>query len=119
MKRKYVYKNPIDDGYKKFRLSKKQHNQIFKHRQIRWTDRYEYYYNDKHIILHKFYNPLCVVLNTLFFPIAILINGIINIKDGWKELKSLYHQKQSGSFSTDNVWNKSETYNKIMNIIKK
>lgn len=119
METKYVYKDPLKNGYKRFKLSKRQHNQILKHRQIKWIDKYEYYYNDKHIILHKFYNPLCVGLNTLFFPLSVLINGFKNIKECWRDLMSLYHQKTSGSFVTDNIWNKSETYNKVMEVIKK
>lgn len=31
---KYVYNNPLDDGYKKFKLTKQQHNKLFKYRQI-------------------------------------------------------------------------------------
>jgi hypothetical protein len=118
MKSEYVYKNPVDNGYKKFKLSKKQHNQLFKHRQIRWIDRYEYYYNDKHVLLHKFYSPLVVILNTLLFPVTVLLNGIVHFKECWKDLKSTYHQKKSGSFVSDNIWCSSETYDKIMDIIK-
>lgn len=118
METKYVYKNPEDIGYKRFKLSKKQHNQIFKHRQMTWMDRYEYYYDDKRVILYKFYNPLNVGLNTLFFPIAVLANGFKHIKECWKDLKNLYHQKESGSFVSDNIWRDSETYNKIMDIVK-
>ena len=118
MKTKYVYRNPLDNGYKKFKLSKKQHNQIFKYRQIKWIDKYEYYYNDRQIILHKFYNPLSVAINTLLFPISILANGYLHFKDCWKDLKSLYHQKQCGSFISDSISNGTDTYNKIMDIIK-
>ncbi len=118
MKTKYVYRNPLDNGYKKFKLSKKQHNEIFKRRKIKWIDRYEYYYDDKQILLHKFYNPLVVGLSTLLFPNTVLFQGIANIKECWKDLKSLYNQKKTGSFIGDSISYKTETYDKVMDIIK-
>ena len=66
---KYIYKNPLDEGYKKFKLTKKQHNQLFKHKQIKWLDKYEYYINEDGVILHRFYNWKVIILNTIFFPI--------------------------------------------------
>jgi hypothetical protein len=117
IKTEYIYKNPLDNGYKKFKLSKKVHNQLFKHRQIKWIDRYEYYYNDKQIILHNFYNPLAIILNTIMFPISVLLNGIINIKECWLDLKKSYNQKKYGSFSSDSIYNSSDIYKKIMDII--
>lgn len=40
---KYKYSNPIERGYTMFRLTKRQHNNLFKYRQIKWSDRYDYY----------------------------------------------------------------------------
>lgn len=115
----YKYVNPLDNGYKKFKLSKKTHNKLFEHRQIKWYDKYEYYYNDKRIIMHRFYNPLAIILNTLFFPITILVHGLINTKECWLDLKKSYNQKKYGTFSSDDINNnKSDIYNQILNIIK-
>lgn len=114
---KYVYKNPIEQGYIKFKLTKKQHNQLFKYRQIKWCDKYEYYYNEHYVILHKFYNKKSIILATILFPIWVLLNGLVNIKETWIELIKLYNQKKYGSFGGDDVSNGSETYDKIMKII--
>jgi hypothetical protein len=113
----YVYKNPLNNGFKQFKLTKKQHNQLFKYRQIKWYDTYKYYYNDKVIELHKFYNWKAIVISTILFPISILFEGLGNIKDSIKSIKKMYNQKETGYFSGDSIWKDSELYNKIMEII--
>ena len=50
----YTYKSPIDSGYTQFKLTKKQHNALFKYRQIKWQDGYEYYYS----LDNKFFGQL-------------------------------------------------------------
>jgi hypothetical protein len=115
---KYVYEDPIKLGYIQFKLTKKQHNSLFKYRQIKWTDKYEYYYNEHEIIIHKFYNWKAVLLQTIFFPVEILMNGIVNAKEIYKEILELYNQKESGSFSGDDVSSGTDKYNEIMDIIK-
>jgi len=110
----YKYENPLEKGYKSFKLTKKQHNSLFEHRQIRWIDKYEYFYNGKDIIIHKFYSIPCVILSTLLFPLGIFSNGYSEAKD---DLNRLYHQKERCSFSSDNVWYTNPIYNKIMEII--
>lgn len=117
IKTEYIYKNPLDNGYKKFKLSKKTHNKLFKYRQIKWIDKYEYYYNDKQIIFHKFYNPLVIIFNTLLFPVSVLLYGIMNFKECWLDLKKTYNQKKYGSFSSDSIPNGSDIYKKIIDII--
>ena len=62
----YVYQDPLTKGYKQFKLSRKQHNKLFEHRQIKWFDKYKYYYNDNSILLHRYYNLLFIVLNIVF-----------------------------------------------------
>lgn len=114
---KYIYENPLDQGYKQFKLTKKQHNTLFKYRQIKWYDKYEYYYNDNEIILHRFTNIYAIILGTILFPIAILLEGIVNIKDTCRDYKRMCNQKKYGSFSGDNIWRDSELYKQITNII--
>ena len=114
MENKYKYENPLDLGYKSFKLTRKQHNAIFEHRQIRWFDKYEYYYDDKQIILHKFYSFSAVILSTVAFPIGIFINGYSEAKD---DLSRMWHQKERGSFISDPVRYKTTKYNKIIDII--
>lgn len=114
----YKYHDPVDKGYVKFKLSKKQHNEIFKYRQIKWNERYDYYYNDEKIIMHKLTNRKAVVMCTLFFPIAIIFEGLINIKEAWMDLKKLYNQKEYGSFVSEHVWKKEQKYKQIMDIVE-
>lgn len=113
----YKYENPLDRGYKQFTLIKKQHNELFKYRQIKWYDRYEYYYNEHCVLLHKFYNWEAVIITTILFPITLLLVGLANMKECFKDLKSLYNQKKSGSFITDSISSGTETYNKVIKII--
>ena len=114
---KYIYRNPLDQGYKQFKLTKKQHNKIFEHRQIKWHNKYEYYYNDRKILLYKFYNWKVIIFSTIIFPIFILIGGLINFKEIIDDYKRLYNQKKYGSFSSDSVENDSNIYNEVMKII--
>jgi hypothetical protein len=113
----YKYSNPIDKGYIKFKLTKKQHNEIFKNRKLKWNGRCEYYYNDKQIIIHTFTNWKAILLSTILLPVFILLHGLTNIKEIWKELLELYNQKETGSFVSEHVWRKESRYEQIMNII--
>ncbi len=115
----YVYKNPLNNGYKKFKLSRKQHNQLFQYRQIKWYDKYEYYYNDHEILLHKFSNVLGIVVATILFPADVLFQGLFNIKECCDELISLYNQKKYGSYIPDCISKGSPMYTEIMEIINK
>lgn len=115
----YQYTNPLDNGYKQFKLTKKQHNQLFKNRQIKWYDKYEYYYNNKLILLHKFYNWQAVLLNTIMFPLTVLVEGLGDIKEIIKDIKSLFNQKKYGSFISNGIWSNTDLYDDVMKIIKK
>lgn len=115
--KEYKYRNPLDDGYKQFKLSKKQHNKLFEYRQIKFFEKYEYYYNDNCILMHRFHNNLFIILNIILFPFTILFHGFENIKQIWVDFKSMFHQKQSGFFSTDDIGSKHDLYKEIMKII--
>lgn len=114
----YKYINPIGQGYTKFKLTKKQHNKIFKNRKIKWNSKIEYYYNDNQIIIHRFTNRKAILLTTILLPVFVLLHGITNIKEIWKELLELYNQKETGSFVSDHIWKKESRYEQIMDIIK-
>jgi len=115
---KYVYENPLSNGYKQFKLSKKQHNKLFKYRQIKWYHKYEYFYSKDDVILHRFFNYKAVTLSTLLFPVSILLTGIINIKECWQDLQKMYNQKKYGAFSADQIESDTDRYDQIMEIIK-
>ena len=112
----YKYVNPIDKGYKEFKLTKQQHNEFFQYRKIAWCHKYEYYYNEHRIIVHRFINWKGILFATLTFPVVVLLNGVANFKEIWKELTDLYNQKETGSFDSDSV--RGDRYEKIMKLIK-
>lgn len=74
-------------------------------------------HNDSSVILHRFVNWKAIAITTVLFPIIVLLNGVVNYKEAWSELKSLYKQKESGSFSGDSVQSGSKEYIEIVNII--
>jgi hypothetical protein len=113
---KYSYKDPTETGYKRFKLTKKQHNQLFPNRKVRWFCRYEYFYNDWYVLLHQFTNWKGIVVNTLLAPVLVLMYGIVEMK---REYKRLYNEKELGAFSSNTVRSKSEKYDEIMNIINR
>lgn len=113
----YKYKCPTEYGFTKFKLTKRQHNSLFKYRQIKWNDKYEYYYNNQSVILHNFTSNSAVVLSTILFPVLVLFAGLSNFKKCIKELKELYNQKEYGAFVRDDIHFDSNKYNEIMKII--
>ena len=110
--------NTVDNLNYKVNLrckSTKQHNSIFKFRQIKWYDHYEYYYNDEQIIINKFYNLTVKILGVILFPVQIFIEGYSDAK---QTTKQSLNQKKYGSFSSDCVYHTSDNYEKIINFIK-
>jgi hypothetical protein len=114
----YKYDDPLETGHKRFYLTKKQHNELFKFRKIRWADKYEYYYNEHHIILHKFTNMRAKILATLAFPFMIIIHGVVNFNELIKDYKRLYNEKKYGSFVSDHISKGSNKYEEVMKFIK-
>jgi hypothetical protein len=115
----YQYKNPLDLGYTKFALSKKQHNELFPKRKMLWHDRYEYYYNEKMIMLHRFTNWKGILVNTVLFPLSVLLHGVIHFKEIWRELYRQFHQKETGDFISEHVHHQSQTYQDVMKIVRR
>lgn len=114
----YKYTNPIENGYKQFKLTKKDHNLLFEHRKMKWYNRYEYYYNENEVIIQRFATIPFIISCTLLFPVGIFMTGY---SDALYELKRLYNQKKYGSFSSDNIWKYPENpefYNRIIEKIK-
>ncbi|QNR65383.1 hypothetical protein IAQ67_15935 [Paenibacillus peoriae] len=116
-KKIYIYNNPLERGYKQFKLSKKQHNHLFPKRKKKWNTRYEYYYNDKRIIVQHFTSYLAIALTTIMFPVLILFAGLSNFKEAITEMKHLYFEKKYGKFYED--WINSEIHQKDNKIINK
>ena len=115
---KYTYEDPLKRGHKQFKLTKKQHNELFPRRKIRWTDKYEYYYNEYHVILHRFTNIQTKILLTILFPVMLIAHGIVNFKELIREYKRLYKEKKYGSFVSDHISKGTSKYDEIMRIIE-
>jgi hypothetical protein len=113
---KYKYTSPLDRGFTQFKLSRKQHNEIFKNRPLKWFGKCEYYYKEKSILIHTFTRPIAVLINTLLFPMILVFIGLGNIKEAWRELIEMYNQKQLGSFVSEYV-HSEKRINQIMDII--
>jgi hypothetical protein len=95
---KFIYKNPLEQGYKQFKLTKKQHNLLIPTRKKTWKNRFEYYINDQGIIFHQFPSLPAIILYTIIFPIVVLIHGIGNMEEIIKEYKELYNPKKYGGY---------------------
>lgn len=115
----YKYSDPMERGLTKFKLTKKQHNEIFPKQRINWTYRCEYYYNEHKVLIHKFTSWRAVILSTILFPLAVLMYGIGNIKEIYMDHYKLYHQKKYGTFVSDHVGKSDdpERYEKLIKLI--
>lgn len=115
----YVYKNPLEQGYKQFKLTKKQHNKLFTKRQIKWNDKYEYYFNDQGVVLQRYGNWKAIIVVTILFPGYLLLEGLSNYKQLVKEYKEMFNQKQYGVFTSDYIWSGTDNYDEVMKNIGK
>lgn len=100
-KKEYTYDDPLERGYKKFEMTKKQHNHLFPNRKRKWNTTYEYFYNEQRVILHQFSSKKAIIMTTLLFPVLILFAGLSNFKEAINEMKWLYNEKKYGKFSSD------------------
>lgn len=114
---KYVYECPTKRGYIKFKISKKDHNEIFKYRKTVWHSNYEYYVKDNHIIMQLIPTKLVCMLSTLFYPVAVLFHGSCNYKEIYTDsVTKCWCIKKYGSFSRDEIHKREgdDTFERIM-----
>ena len=110
----YKYRCPTELGYRQIKLTKQQHNDLFKNQNIKWYDKYEYYYSrDKGLRVDKFYNWKLIALMTLLYPINILIEGFGNIKEINRDYTRMYKQKQYGSFVSERYYKDKPIFEKV------
>lgn len=114
----YKYENPLDKGFERVKFTKKQHNELFPRRKIGFGQRYEYYLSDKWLELYCFAGISIVILNTLLFPILVLLHGLTNIKEVFKEVISLYNQKETGTFTSDSIPSSSNLYKRALKVLE-
>jgi len=113
----YEYKNPLERGYKKVKLSKKYHNKLFKGRQIKWSDKYDYYLKENNFIMHKTKNSLYIGLATILLPFICLLS-LIECFDILKEYRSLFNQKKLGKHSSDGIGKNTDLLQKVKKYIR-
>jgi hypothetical protein len=114
----FEYKSPIENGYKRFYLTKKDHNKLFPKRKTTILRKNEYYIlEDKQIIIHSFLSLFAKLLATITLPFAIIIN-LSSTKEVLGEYKGILFQKKYGTFVSDLIVNKSRI-NEIMGLSKK
>ena len=111
----FIYENPLEKGYYKVKLSRKNHNELFPKRPMRWCHRYEYYMyaGGEHMIMHRFVNTYALIVLIFMIPVYIPIVGLGGISKLYEEYKRSFLQKKYGSFSSDMVRDK-----KTLNCIK-
>jgi hypothetical protein len=97
----YVYRSPLEDGFKRAYLPRKVHNRVFPRRKYHpLMTRYEYYTKGPHLRMDRFASIYVKILMVLLSPILILTMGIPNT---YREMMDLFFQKSRGGFSGDMV----------------
>lgn len=119
---KYLYECPTKKWYKRFKITNKQQNSLFKYRQSKFFIRYEYYMNDKEILMYQIPTLFACVLSTLLFPIGLpiglLLEGVVHYKDAYKIMVAdMWKCKENGAFSSDRVY-KGRTYDSLIKCAK-
>ena len=116
----YEYKNPEDDGYTKFRISRKDQNRIFKYRKWLWSVNYDYYVKGNHIIMQRIPNVYGCIASTLLLPIGLLAEGLVNTKETYKDMVvKVWQAKKYGSFSVDDIYRRDGddgTFDRLMEV---
>ncbi len=113
----YKYKDRIEDGYKRFYLTKKEHNKLFPKRKVKWIFKYEYYISENRIILDKFTSLRAKIFNVVMFPVVIFLEGFLNFKDIARDYKKMFNEKKYGSFSSDYVQVGCDTYDEVKKLL--
>ena len=98
----YKYKDPLENGYKKIKVSKALHNSVFKHRQrTLWKDlfeKHEYYANDWCVRVEVMPTLLAKVIVVVTFPIILLIHGVANFRELKDEVYRFCNPRKTGEF---------------------
>ncbi len=105
----YQYKNPIENGYTRIYIPRKQWNKLYPHAKLHWSQYNEYYINENSLLVHKFYCIYVGYLNLLLFPCNLLVYGILNYKEVKLDTLKLLNQKKYGSFSSYTIWKSKYT----------
>ena len=103
---KYEYIDPISKGFKRIKVSRKNHNQVFKYRKRSFlkdlTNTTEYYENSGVILVQNVPSVFGKVLLFVFSPIVIIYHGIGN-KEIYTDIKRALFAKRYGAFTSDYI----------------
>lgn len=113
----YEYQCPTAKGYKRIKVSKAQHNSVFKYRKRTLlkslVHRQEYYDNGNQIIVQHLPTLITKILCVVLLPVNLLFYGVGNLDELMKDTKRIIQPKKHGSFSSDVI--SDEQYSKLMN----
>lgn len=115
-KSNYSYKNPINNGFVKFKLTKKEYNKIFNNNKINFFHKIDCYYSEEKntIKIEKFINNFSIFINILMFPFVFILYGVLNYKKTINEYKIMLNQKKYGKFISYTFFDNDPSYHKIL-----
>ena len=114
----YKYKNPIDNGFKKVKLTKKKHNELFPNRKIIWCDKYDYWISEDTFITERTVNIFGLIVATITLPFTCLFE-LKNTKENIKVYLNFFNQKEKGKHYSEYYYKKNEVFNKILTHIER
>ncbi len=115
---KYIYKSPVDNGFIKFKLSRRQHKKLFPKIKRNWMNHRDYYISKDEFIMHGTPTILFKIVAILFFPVFVLLGGFLNIKQMIQGYYDLFHVKGCGDFEMNSVDSGTEKYKEIVQLSK-
>lgn len=115
----YKFKYTKDSGYQQVQMSKKDHNTIFKNRQIRWHQKYEYFLNEErgHFVMICLTSLTCKLVSILGYPVMVLLHGLANYKEINQYIIDQWHEKEKGKFISDNAYRNQDGWNELMRVV--
>ncbi|GLT20434.1 hypothetical protein GCM10007938_42190 [Vibrio zhanjiangensis] len=117
----YQFKYTEENGYQQVKVSKKDHNATFKYRQIKWSQRYEYYLNEErgHFVMIRLTSLPAKLVSILCYPVIVLLHGLVNYKEINQEISDQWYEKVRGRFVADDCYRNQKGWDELMGIVKK
>lgn len=107
----YTYIDPITKGFKRIKVSRRNHNKIFKYRKRTFIkdlmNTTEYYENDECIQVQNVPSLFGKILLLFISPLLILFYGVTN-KENYTDIKRTLFAKKYGAFTADRIWKKEQ-----------
>ena len=116
---KYKYKDPREMGFKKVKISKKDHNKLFPKNKVGFFQRYEYFLHEEigQIITHKYTSYKIFIWIIPVTPFAIFWHGF---KEYISEVKDIINEKEKGHFVATSIYKNRgpNTYDNFLKMVK-